>query len=302
MTSALSPYILRDEYVELQNRHDKFLNDELYSIRRSFNQVAAGLEELTADVKTRFDDVNQRFDNFKQRFDELKADNMRTNAYFRNNALRNPTLPIRPIIAFHPDRGILEPDPARFPRHANAFYTLRTPSTPHQHSMLAYLVSFYDIPVPDPSTSDSDDDPESIIIQEPDSVVDQLESILGLNEENFTQFRHRAAQLASYPRPSPPKRSQFAGEYQHALRIKPYKSDSPESDHSDAPASTRLDWGTRSTPSSKRPSANPDIRGQARELARAQERARANRQSSNDDALTSTNTNTSPREPHFAST
>ncbi|OAA71744.1 hypothetical protein LEL_08979 [Akanthomyces lecanii RCEF 1005] len=289
MTSALSPYILRDEYVELQNRHNKFLNDELYSIRHSFNQVAAELKELTADVKTRFD--------------ELKADYMRTNAYFRNNALRNPTLPIRPIIAFHPDRGILEPDPARFPRHANAFYTLRTPSTPHQHSMLAYLVSFYDIPVPDPSTSpDSDGDPESIIIQDPDSVVDQLESILGLNEENFTQFRHRAAQLASYPQPPPAKRSQFAGEYQHALRIKPYKADSPESDHSDAPASTRLEWGTRSTPSSKRPSANPDIRGQARELARAQERARANRQSSNDDALTSTNTNTSPREPHLAST
>lgn len=134
MTSALSPYILRDEYVELQNRHDKSLNDELCSIRHSVNQVTAKLEELAADVKTRFDVVNQRFD-------EFRADNMRTNAYFRNNALRNPILPIRPIVAFHPARGILEPEPARFPRHANAFYALRTPSTPHQDSMLAYLVS-----------------------------------------------------------------------------------------------------------------------------------------------------------------
>ncbi|TQV95475.1 hypothetical protein IF1G_05304 [Cordyceps javanica] len=166
--------------------------------------------------------------------------------------------------------------------------------------MLAYFVSFYDIPITDPTTSpDGDDDLESIIIRDPDTAVDQLESILGLIEDNFTRFRHRAAEMVTYSRPAPrTKRSRFADETQHTLRMKRYKDESPESDHSDAHASTRLGWAIRSTPSSQRPSATPELRRQARELARAQERARMSHQSSDDDALTSANPNTSPREPH----
>lgn len=312
MASTTSPYLLRGDFVDFQNRHDKSLNDELFSIRDSIEQVKDELKEFKDDVKEFKDDVKKRFDDVNQRFDELKADNMRTNAFVRNNALRNPILPIRPIVAFHPARGVLQPDPTRFPRHADAFYALRFPTTPNHHRMLAYLVSFYDIHVPRPTSSaDSDDEP---LIDDPDTVVDQLESILGLNEDNFVQFRQRAAQLANQPRPSPVKRTQIPRpeDMQYTHRLKQYKADaqsqSPKSDHSDAPASTRLGWGTRSTTSSQRPSANPEFRRQAYEVIRARQRERANRHSEDDDdddddddALTSTNTNTNPREPDLPS-
>ena len=49
-----------------------------------------------------------------------------------------------PIPIYDPTRGIVQADPAFFPRHAKDFYSHRCPSTPRHKKMLSYLVGFYD--------------------------------------------------------------------------------------------------------------------------------------------------------------
>ncbi|KAK7416912.1 hypothetical protein QQZ08_011830 [Neonectria magnoliae] len=312
-----STYLTHEEYVDLQNRHDKFLNREFHDIRGSIDQIKAELKEFKDDVKEfkddvkefkddvkefkddvkefkddvnhRFDDVNIRFDDFARRFDELKAESLRNTAYMRNTALRNPKYPIRPLIAIL-HNGIVEPDPARFPRHADEFYALRAPTTDHQRRMLAYLADFYDIPHTHyNSSSDSNgdsgsdnDDQDSIVIQNPEDTVDLLESVLGLREDNFKEFRQRALELASRPPPPPVKRSQLRPPQQlhHPRRPKLDPQASPNrheadttphravmSDHSEWTDNARLEWGTRSTPSSQRPTVN-QLHQKARDSSR----------------------------------
>ncbi|KAH8175656.1 hypothetical protein LIA77_04074 [Sarocladium implicatum] len=264
-------------------------------IRGSIDQIQSELTEFKDDVNHRFDDVNHRLDDvnnrlddFARRFDELKAESLRNTAYMRNTALRNPKYPIRPLIAIlHND--IVEPDPARFPRHADDFYALRKPTTDHQRRILAYLAEFYDIPyIHHNSSFDSDsdnDDRDPIVIHNPGETVDFLESVLGPREDNFKEFRQRARELATRSPPPPVKRSQLqppqqlqhlrrpkfdpqASSNQHETDITPHRA--AMSDHSGWTDNARLEWGSRSTPSSQRPTHDKSEhkhRGRSRRLA-----------------------------------
>lgn len=310
-------YLTPEEYVDLQNRHDQFLNREFQNIRSSIDQIKADVKEFKDDVKqrfnnvnnrfddvdNRFDDVDNRFDDFARHFNELKAESLRNTAYMRNNALLNPKYPIRPLIAFRHD-NIVEPDPALFPRHADEFYALRTPKTDHSRRMLAYLADFYDVPhTRYNSSSDSnsdDDDQDSIVIHNPEDTVDFLESVLGLREDNFNEFRRRAQELASRPRPPPIKRSQLQPpqQIQHPRRPKLNPQASPNlhktnttphraaiSDNSEWIDNTPLGWGNRSTPSSQRPTVN-------RLHQKARDSAKNTRQPSEAGSATNPNTST----------
>ncbi|GKT51805.1 uncharacterized protein ColSpa_11986 [Colletotrichum spaethianum] len=198
--------ISRDDYIDLRNFQDQQLNAEFTSVRCSIDLVR---EELKTDIglvkqelKTDIGLIKQELKEFK---DDVKAQNQRleaqirqTHAYIRNNALKNPTLSIRPVVVYRPEQGILEPDLSQFPRNANEFYSLRDPQTNRHRSMLAYLAAFYDVRLRTadyPSEDDSDDD--ETFLDRPDVVVEKLEDILGLNEDKFSKFRERAHQLAT---------------------------------------------------------------------------------------------------------
>ncbi len=107
----------------------------------------------------------------------------------RNNNLKNPTLLIRSIPVPDPGGGFVEPDPARFSRNADEFYSLRNPSTDRHCRILAYLTDFYDIALTAFGSSGSGQ-------VDPARAVELLEDILGLQEDNFVAFRARARQFA----------------------------------------------------------------------------------------------------------
>ncbi|KAK1458536.1 hypothetical protein CTAM01_17170, partial [Colletotrichum tamarilloi] len=222
-----SQYLSRDEYIELRNSQDKHWNAELASIRCSVDDVKQELNdvkrelndvkrELKADIKEVRDDVTTLRGDFTVQMQYLEAEIRRSQAFTRNNALKNPTLPIRPVVVYRPGRGILEPDPSRFPRNANDFYSLRDPQTNRHRSMLAYLADFYDVqlrgvshfPKEESNSDDSDDD--EIVLEHPELVVEKLEDILGLNEDKIIKFKERALQTASRAPSKPIKRSQIS--------------------------------------------------------------------------------------------
>jgi gas vesicle protein len=339
-----SVHLTHEAYVDLQNRHDHFINREFQIIRGSIDQIKIELteskndvkefknevkafkddvkefkddvkefkndvKEFKNDVKEFKNEVNARFDDFARRFDELRAESLRNAAYLRNTTLRNPKYPIRPLVAFR--RGeIVEPDRARFPRNADEFYALRTPSTNHKRRMLAYLAEFYDVPHTHYDSSSgsgsehdfthydsySDSGSEHDVTHRPEDTVDFLESVLGLREDNFEQFRYRALEFATRPT-STVKRSQPAQELQRPRRLKldpqaPFGHREIDnithrpatSDHSELPDDPPVGWGTRSTPSSQRPTVN-------RLHQKARDSARNTRQPS--EAGSTTNPNTS---------
>ncbi|KAK1471356.1 hypothetical protein CTAM01_16573, partial [Colletotrichum tamarilloi] len=229
-----SQYLSRDEYIDLRNSQDKHLNAELASIRCSVDDVKQELNdvkrELKADIKEVRDNITALKDDFTALKDDvttlrgdftvqmqyLEAEMSRSQAFTRNNALKNPTLPIRPVVVYRPGRGILEPDSSRFPRNANDFYSLRDPQTEWHRTTLAYLADFYDVqlrgashfPKEESNSDDSDDD--EIILEHPELVVEKLEDILGLNEDKIIKFKERALQTASRAPSKPIKRSQIS--------------------------------------------------------------------------------------------
>ncbi|KAK1711266.1 uncharacterized protein BDZ83DRAFT_590863, partial [Colletotrichum acutatum] len=86
-----SQFLSHDEYIELRNSEDKHLHDELASIRCSIDNVK---RELKADIKELRDNT-QRLEDQTQR---LEAEVRQSQAYMRNKGLKNPTLPIRPVV------------------------------------------------------------------------------------------------------------------------------------------------------------------------------------------------------------
>ncbi|KAF4452607.1 wac domain-containing [Fusarium albosuccineum] len=64
-----------------------------------------------------------------------------------NSRLRNPHLPIEPIVFSAPAGGIARPDLKLFLQNANEFYALRDYDTPWKVAMLDYLVGLYDVPL-----------------------------------------------------------------------------------------------------------------------------------------------------------
>jgi hypothetical protein len=135
--------------------------------------------------------------------EELRADSIRASARFGNYMLRNPTLRITPLVAFVPGKGLVYPDMALFPRHANEFYALRHPTNERSRRMLDYFVAFYDVQLDD----FGDDDVAEATASDSERAVELLEGILGLNEDNFVRFKERASKLYRRTPPSAIKRA-----------------------------------------------------------------------------------------------
>jgi hypothetical protein len=194
-------------------------------MKAGFDNVNAEFVNVRGEMKAGFDNVNAEFvkvrgemkagfDNVWTELGELKIATLQMAARARNNNLGNPTLLIRSIPIFHQDHGIVHPDPARFPRHADEFYSLKTPQTERHRQILTYLAGFYDILQ---NASDASDASESDRSQsggetriDPERAVELLEDILGLQEHNFIAFRERARQFAIRSPAPPPKRGQPA--------------------------------------------------------------------------------------------
>ncbi|GKT92427.1 WAC domain-containing protein [Colletotrichum tofieldiae] len=160
-------------------------------LKTDIGLVKQELKEFKDDVKAQ----NQRLEAQNQR---LEAQIRQSHAYMRNNALKNPTLPIRPVIVYRPEQGILEPEPSRFPRNADEFYSLRDPQTNRHRSVLAYLAAFYDVQLRTadyPSEDDSSDD--ETFLDRPDVIVEKLEDIFGLNEDKTLRNLSNARKLSS---------------------------------------------------------------------------------------------------------
>ncbi|TQN71120.1 hypothetical protein CSHISOI_04423 [Colletotrichum shisoi] len=285
-----------DDYIDLRNVQDHQLKVEFTSVRCSIDLVRQELKSDIGFVKAqtqRLEDQTQRLEDQTQRLEDqtqrleaqnqrLEAQNQRleaqirqSHAYMRNNALKNPTLPIRPVVVYRPEQGILEPELSRFPRNANEFYSLRDPQTNRHRSVLAYLAAFYDVQIRTaeyPSEDDSSGDDETFL-DRPDVIVEKLEDILGLNEDKFVKFRERARQLAAQSPSKPVKRSQIfipdeesiPRPRRQRLELRPIGAEderphtrdnggrqSPKSASSEGLTNARLGWGTRSTPSSRR--------------------------------------------------
>ncbi|OHE90240.1 hypothetical protein CORC01_14461, partial [Colletotrichum orchidophilum] len=174
-----------DDYIDLRNAQDAHLNAEFTLVRESISRL---------ETKT---------DRLEEKTDRLEAEMRQLHAYTRNNALRNPTLPIRPVVVYNPEQGIIEPKPTHFPRNANEFYSLRDPPSDRHRSMLAYLAVFYDVQLRTAEDSGGESSEDEVFLDRPDLIVEKLEGILGLNEDKFIKFRQRAREIAARP-PSKP--------------------------------------------------------------------------------------------------
>ncbi|GKT92447.1 hypothetical protein CT0861_09412 [Colletotrichum tofieldiae] len=277
-----SHLLSRDDYIDLRNVQDQQLKAEFTFVRCSIDLVRQELkndiglvkQELKNDISLVKGELKEFKDNVKAQNQRLEAQVRQSHAYMRNNALKNPTLPIRPVVVYRPEQGILEPELSRFPRNANEFYSLRDPQTNRHRSMLAYLAAFYDVQLRTadyPSEDDSSDD--EIFLDRPDVIVEKLEDILGLNEDKFVKFRERARQIATQIPSKPVKRSQIflpdeksiPRPRRQRLELRPIGAEdeglhthntggrqSPKSASSEGLTNARLGWGTRSTPSSRR--------------------------------------------------
>jgi len=280
-----SPFVSCDDFVRVRNKQDEHLRDEFAEVRQQFEQVDARfdrveqrfdrveqrLDSLESEFHTFKVDVNARFDQIDARFNYLELDNKRAEARFSNYTLKNPTLRITPIPTYDPTRGIVQPEPAFFPRHAKDFYSLRSPSTSRHRTMLSYLVSFYDIQPSAPEEEDEDDDDADMEDSDPETAtarraVELLEAILGLNEDNFIHFRERAAELrlqrtapSVIKRPQPPAQVEEARARRQRLELlPPAPAAAAAKDESWSEESARLGWRarTRSTPPSQRVTIN----------------------------------------------
>ncbi|TQN73490.1 hypothetical protein CSHISOI_01992 [Colletotrichum shisoi] len=330
----------RDDYIDLRNAQDKHLNVEFTSIRHSIDLVKIEVDEVKTEVgklktevgkvktevgkvKTEVTGLNFRMQRLENQTQRLEAEIRQSKAYIRNNALRNPTLPIRPLVIYHPERGILEPNELRFPRNADEFYALRDPQTDRHRSMLAYLAMFYDVRLRTADyTSDDESSDDEVFIDRPDLVIEKLEDILGLNEDKFIKFRERARNLASRTPPKPIKRSQALLPNDGSIPVSrrprlelPQRvagiegrnthdthRQTPENPSSENLTNARLGWGTRSTPSSQQPRIRcPDEHTYLPELAEPEpKRPNSATQKPETEAAESdiqTRAFTSPREP-----
>ncbi|SPQ24489.1 54cb39ce-b1d3-4004-9478-6d6ec86be6d8 [Thermothielavioides terrestris] len=178
---------------------------------------AVAIDAQLGRLKEKVDGIGARLKRLESQFDRVVFENTRMAARFQNSTLKNPALPIAPLPALHPVRGIVHPDLSQFPRHAKEFYALRHPSNDRQRRMLSYLISFYDIRI---SAAENSDDE---VGADPDErAVEMLEAILGLNEDNFIRFRERAREPGRPSAPPAIKRSSSpALEVQDAKRRRP---------------------------------------------------------------------------------
>lgn len=286
-TATTMAPLTRDEYVDLRNRQDQQLRSEFTSIRGELTSIRGCIDDLIVDVeelkhehaeskaniaaiqaelhefKTEMYDFKSDMYDFKIDMYEFKAQTYQFQAQMRNSLLKNPTLPIQPVVQWKNGQQAI---PTQFPRNAKEFYSLREPATKHLQQMLIYLTQFYDIRVVvDDRSGDSDE--EEDIVQEAERIVEQLETILGLDEYNFVKFKQRARELAAQTQaPGPKKRIRLIRDdpisRPHQSRkldicIRNSSDEGSLKEDSERTVETRLYWGTRSTPSSQRPKIRP---------------------------------------------
>ncbi|KAK2055567.1 hypothetical protein LY76DRAFT_493772, partial [Colletotrichum caudatum] len=87
--------LTRDDYIDLRNLQDQQLNAEFTSVRCSIDLVR---QELKNDIGLVKQELKEFKDNVEVQNQRLEAQIRQSHAYMRNNALKNPTLPIRPVV------------------------------------------------------------------------------------------------------------------------------------------------------------------------------------------------------------
>ncbi|KAK1980508.1 hypothetical protein LZ30DRAFT_538987, partial [Colletotrichum cereale] len=98
--------LTHDDYIDSRHLQDQQLNVEFTSVRCSIDRVwqelKTDIDLVRQELKTDIGLVKQDLQEFKE---DVKAQNQRletqirqSHAYMRNNALKNPTLPIRPVV------------------------------------------------------------------------------------------------------------------------------------------------------------------------------------------------------------
>lgn len=208
MTTPDAPYLL-DTYIDYRNTQDQQISTEFRVVREEIGVLKVELHELRREVR-------EDIDGLRREVRQNAAEQSRSTAWLRNQLLSNPTLPIQPIVIVDETRGVVQPDMNLFPRHAKEFYTLRDPQTERQRAKLAYMVSFYDVTLPErmgssssseslsnaesseDGNSGSDDGSDDDTFQDRNALaVYMLEGILGLSEDRFITFMERARERAA---------------------------------------------------------------------------------------------------------
>jgi outer membrane murein-binding lipoprotein Lpp len=178
---------------------------DIHELKTDVGQLKTDVRQLKTDVRQLKTDVGQLktdVGEMKITMGELQITMRQIEVRARNGKLKNPTARIRPIPIFTQGRGAQEPDPAYFPKYANQLYGLRKPENERDHQMLAYLSAFYDI---QQEAADASESGEKVQV-DPDRAVELLEEILGLDEDNFIEFRTRAQRFADQGPPAAEKR------------------------------------------------------------------------------------------------
>ncbi|OHE90325.1 hypothetical protein CORC01_14374 [Colletotrichum orchidophilum] len=250
-----------DEFHPYTNIH----NDIVAFLRISARQQSTTLP--FAFVRESISRLETKTDRLEEKTNRLEAEMRQLHAYTRNNALKNPTLPIRPVVVYNPEQGIIEPKLTHFPRNANEFYSLRDPPPDRHRSMLAYLAVFYDVQLRTTDDSEGESSEDEVLLDRPDLIVEKLEGILGLNEDKFIKFRQRAREIGARPPSKPIKRSQVVLPATYfppdprrprldlrsgGARAEQQANRDADSASSEGLTNARIGWGSRSTPSSQR--------------------------------------------------
>lgn len=102
-------YITWDRFSEIRIRQDNHLQREFATLQEETKELKADVKELKTDFK-------------ESR--ELKLVLSRMDARLSNYILKNPSLPIIPILAFHPVRGVVSPN--SFPNTPGSSMPLET--------------------------------------------------------------------------------------------------------------------------------------------------------------------------------
>ncbi|KAJ4321491.1 hypothetical protein N0V84_005293 [Fusarium piperis] len=318
--------VLRADVQVLQTKV-QVLQTEVQELRTEFREFKTETERRFNVIDARLKNFNDRFDMMQEdfaelrsqndhitsRFEEFRTESIQNTAMSRNSRLRNPILPIYQLPVLGPAKGIVYPDAKLFPKNADEFYRLRNPVTERQQRMLVYLASFYDIPYTHPSDTESqsakdDDDDDDVVIKHPELTLELIEGILGLNEDNFIQFRERARLWVDEPNAPPIKRSNWTNQahpfhdgapasQRPRLELRPRSKDEsmskPDSSGSfEWGKDDVVGWRNHSTPSSQRYSMT-GLRHVWREHTKMLENAK--RSPDTEEKGSSTNPNT-PRE------
>ncbi|KAK1749860.1 hypothetical protein QBC47DRAFT_395156 [Echria macrotheca] len=178
-----------------------YLKTDVAQLKTDVAQLKTDVAELKTDVAQLKVDVGD----IKVTVGEMQISMRQMEIRMRNGRLKNPVARIRPVPIFVHGQGAREPDPEHFPKYADQLYALRKPRKDRDFRMLAYLSKFYDI---EQEAANVDQSSQEIQL-DPERAVELLEEILGLDEDNFIEFRANAQQLADQ-KSAPEKRDRPA--------------------------------------------------------------------------------------------